>query len=590
MTLSKLESLPNEILLDLFENYIDGIDLLTVFLHQLNERFDALLSQTRIHFNFIGCHLDTFRYSLHLLPDYANRITKLALSERDTPGQVNMFFACFPSFAPFERLHSLYIYCSGQGINSKSVQTAILTLVDTKIETLTIKMIKGSYFPSWITVISTIFTFTTLRRLSLAFPQRYATWKAQLTTLLNIEHLTITGLQCDWNTLVSFSRYIPHLECLNIDVDDHFFSPLATHYQFLPMLKLRALSLYFCNGNTTGVLRHYFDYTPALYRLTVDGPDTFFEPEPWQTLIETSLPRLRHFTLTTSIVRTRHQLNIYPTNLLTLYNNPFWMTKLNFNIIVIDHEVQGHYENTVSDICDSGNDVFRADVSHRPVVQWWTAGKQNSHDHVYCLNTITRLCISSLPDSSSQQYYFKNVTFLALYNLNSRLVEWVLNCVNCSKIRELVISFSDKETKAINLLLQSTVNIQSLKIDFDHLIPDRGASIRRNIHLKRLDLSDGPHAFRKKDIVTIAQYFPFLEHLVINTVDLNNVPLLEDHLPKLSTLTFRLPERYFHILNYFTSLDSHFPPFILQQAENWIKIWLGDMAFHQVFWQRFTKI
>ncbi|CAF1097596.1 unnamed protein product [Adineta steineri] len=130
MSLSKLESLPNEILLDLFEKCIDGIDIFVAFIHQFNSRFDALLSQCQqLYFNFIGCRLDNFRFCIHLLPNYLNKITGLALSERGAPGQINMFLKYFPSFTPFKQLRSLYIHCSAEYIHSNHVENAILSLV-----------------------------------------------------------------------------------------------------------------------------------------------------------------------------------------------------------------------------------------------------------------------------------------------------------------------------------------------------------------------------------------------------------------------------------------------------------------------------
>jgi hypothetical protein len=42
MSLSKLESLPNEILTDIIEKYINGVDVLKALSYQLNRRFVRL--------------------------------------------------------------------------------------------------------------------------------------------------------------------------------------------------------------------------------------------------------------------------------------------------------------------------------------------------------------------------------------------------------------------------------------------------------------------------------------------------------------------------------------------------------------------
>ncbi|CAF4750191.1 unnamed protein product, partial [Rotaria sp. Silwood1] len=71
MSLSKLESCPNEILTDIIEKYIHGVDLLRAFRFQLNRRFDSLIIQSqRLRFDFIQCHKDDFRLCMGLLPAY----------------------------------------------------------------------------------------------------------------------------------------------------------------------------------------------------------------------------------------------------------------------------------------------------------------------------------------------------------------------------------------------------------------------------------------------------------------------------------------------------------------------------------------
>lgn len=206
MPLSKLESLPNELLLDIFETYVNAVDIFAHRLHQLNHRFDTLIRQSQqMHFDFADCRLDDFRYCLRLLPGYLYKITELVLSEYRTPGQINTFLQTFPSFGPFRHLRSLHMCCSGRTIHSERVQHAMLSLVETQIEVLSIKMIHGAYFTSWEAVVSMLFTLTTLRRLSLTFPHQYTCWTSPLTKTSNIESLTITGLHCGWNAVASLS-------------------------------------------------------------------------------------------------------------------------------------------------------------------------------------------------------------------------------------------------------------------------------------------------------------------------------------------------------------------------------------------------
>ncbi|CAF3645152.1 unnamed protein product [Rotaria sp. Silwood1] len=138
--MSKLESLPNEILTDILEKYTNGVDLLRVFSFQLNQRFDALITQCqRVRFDFIQCQKDDFRFCMELVPAYLDKIEELAISEQDTPGQVNAFLSLFPSFELFKQLRTLYIHFDDDAIDWRIIERALNSLSQTAIETLSIK-------------------------------------------------------------------------------------------------------------------------------------------------------------------------------------------------------------------------------------------------------------------------------------------------------------------------------------------------------------------------------------------------------------------------------------------------------------------
>ena len=110
MALSTLESLSNEILIDILEKYVNAADIIVAFRFQLNSRFDALIAQCRHHrFDFVRCRKNDFRMCIGLLPGYVDKINKLALSEQETPGQIHAFLSFFPSFAPFN--HPVIVVC-----------------------------------------------------------------------------------------------------------------------------------------------------------------------------------------------------------------------------------------------------------------------------------------------------------------------------------------------------------------------------------------------------------------------------------------------------------------------------------------------
>ncbi|CAF4751065.1 unnamed protein product, partial [Rotaria socialis] len=139
MSLSKLESLPNEILCDIIEKYINGVDLLRAFSYQLNQRFDAIISRSqRLRFNFIQCHKDDFRICMGLLPAYMDKIEQLAISERETPGQVQAFLSFFPSLTLFRQLRTLYFDFDCGIVSELLIYWALNSLLRSNIETLSI--------------------------------------------------------------------------------------------------------------------------------------------------------------------------------------------------------------------------------------------------------------------------------------------------------------------------------------------------------------------------------------------------------------------------------------------------------------------
>ncbi len=126
MSVSKLESLPNEILIHIFEKYINGVDIILAFAYQQNQRFDALIIQCQQYrFNFLHCRKDSFRFCIGLLPAYIERIEELVLSEKNTPGQIHAFLTFYPSFIGFKRLRKLYIHYNPQTVDEFAMETAI---------------------------------------------------------------------------------------------------------------------------------------------------------------------------------------------------------------------------------------------------------------------------------------------------------------------------------------------------------------------------------------------------------------------------------------------------------------------------------
>ncbi|CAF1402089.1 unnamed protein product [Adineta steineri] len=104
-----IESLANEILLDLFD-YFDGIDLFHTF-YGLNTCFNLLIcKQYPLHcFTFSSMKKSQFdELCQQHIPRLTNRVYGLSFAEyAQTPGQMDLFFTYIPSFEQFSGLRSL---------------------------------------------------------------------------------------------------------------------------------------------------------------------------------------------------------------------------------------------------------------------------------------------------------------------------------------------------------------------------------------------------------------------------------------------------------------------------------------------------
>ena len=107
-----LESLPNEILLDIFE-CLDGFDLLHGF-SCLNSRFNLLLYKQFHGYNFNFQSISKRKFDIicqQYLPLIANQVNHLHLYNNDnTPQQIELFFSYIPSISIFTHLRSLRLF------------------------------------------------------------------------------------------------------------------------------------------------------------------------------------------------------------------------------------------------------------------------------------------------------------------------------------------------------------------------------------------------------------------------------------------------------------------------------------------------
>jgi hypothetical protein len=177
------------------------------------------------------------------------------------------------------------------------------------------------------------------------------------------------------------------------------------------------------------------------------------------------------------------------------------------------------------------------------------------------------------------EYKLNNIKDLEISSINSSLFQWMNKSIDFLKITQLITLRVKENFDMIILLISRMENLTILIIDFNQLIDQY---IEPKKFMKRLDISFEQHSFQEKDIEFISKNFPTLEHIQINTSDLNNVTLLKNYLLNLITLTF-------------TIIDSDFNDeeweikFQYQHRDKYIIIWLDQDTFDDPFWQMISN-
>ena len=569
-----LESLPNEVLLELFTNYMQGIDVLVGFADLNHQRFNGIIAQcSRFSLDFHRCRKTHFRSCLGLLRN-AGRIEKveeLILSEQNTPGQINEFFSVFPSFAPFTQLQRLYLYIHVQWIDWPIVTVALQSLSAVPIETISIDHITTNSRRQLHIPMDDILNLSTLKRLSFVKDHSFNRWSSPAIRPSGIKYLKYTDMSAEMLHNFELLQYIPQLKYLDVQLSERSFfrSYYLSHdwdRQLNPFAELRTLILTVTpyDLSTLDSLKDTFKRMPALQRLEVTANHGLLVAEAWEELFKTSLPSLTYFRLKAT---KSHLTYSSIDTILDSFETPFWQEKENFYLIITDYRrvsSSGFY--FLEDRTDDRK------KSSQAVIKWWIVPKRARKDDVPTKDMIT-LGITTDFKYLSDYYYFQNVKHLIIYHLDAKLVECILTSVNCFGIEHLDVSAFDHQSNAIPLLLSHLDRIVSLRIQHQHLVQYQEVYSRKLTSIKYLDISIDPHRFSGEDISMISRLFPQLNHLAINVWERFMAPLLRRYLPNLWSLTYVLRDR-----GYLPLRTDQQDQFLINQDDQWRTVWIDDQT------------
>ncbi|CAF1267273.1 unnamed protein product [Rotaria sp. Silwood1] len=600
MSVTKLESLSNEILLYLIEYYINGVDLFISFLNQLNNRFDALIYRSkRFYFDFTSIRKSEFNICMNILPRYHHIITSLTLSERDTPGQIHSFLCSFRSFEQFKKLRRLHLDFDANSVDL--IDEALHSILKTRIHTLSIKGKNVRSLFEFNCVLLAILTLTRIQRFYLSVDIQPVFCYFPSLNLIYLQYLTIEGRGCTWNNVEQILKYAVHLIYLNVRIIEESLNSIESindqenNYQLLT--KLHTLIFEFIDDYssiTFDKLKYYFNLMPNLYQLEItDTAGQYRSMNNWKILFQTSLPLLKKFIFKIGRLFLSNE-NI--SDMLASLEDSFWIEKNNYQIYFITHDYTDD-DNIILYYypIDARLNRNNCQNKYENNLQVWSIGQHAMKQSYSQIDSIVNLYHSGKSCLLPTEHYFNNVKHLEIDHLNSFSFEWMTKHIDLSNITELVITHTDHNSNIIGLLIECTTSIISLQIHLKQLISLRKILMTINKSVQRLDISIDRHSFRKKDIKIISYLFPSIEHLKINTTKLDNLPFLTIYLTSLRSLTFKFVYSFKTLmrnirqeqLNHILCPDNQY---LLTQSKQSITLWIDQSTFQQHIWRSFQSV
>ena len=320
-----LESLANELLLDLFE-YFSSVDLLEAF-YDLNTRVNTL-----IHFHFQTHSLNfqsTSKYHFDLicqkyLPSVTDQILSLRLSDdNDTPEQIDLFFSYGLSFQRFSNLQSLSIY----RIYSLNSLQRIIDELPYLPHLIRLKITRHTIVYNEIYDIGIIESIGRLPNLiSCHLDIINDTDRCILIPpiiSLSLKDLSIPHLSCNINQLLNLIKHLLNLQTLDIHIIDYStISPIISN-KFLTIKKLNLLFY-----GSLNIMTNLLQNMSNVQELKINMPSTYIDGYQWETIIDNHLLHLITFQIKMSISLTNQKNQEDKINeILNSFSSQFWIKK-----------------------------------------------------------------------------------------------------------------------------------------------------------------------------------------------------------------------------------------------------------------------
>ncbi|CAF4467528.1 unnamed protein product, partial [Rotaria sp. Silwood2] len=319
-----LESLANEVLLDLFE-FINGVHLLRAFF-DLNSRFNKLLvvhfQRYDIDFRSISKQYFNTICKKHL-PLITDRIISLHLSNDDeTPDLPNVFLSYGFTLNRFNHLQSLKLYY----IRSIDLLNQIINQCRHLTYLRALDMI-DCYFlyekENIRNLINTIWSLPKLTHWNFNRPFSSGMWLEEISIISSsIKYLSIEKTECYFTNLSHLFKYTANLRRISMSIPIDF-----EDMQFQTIISsIVSLKLIF-NGCISS-MKNLFQIMPNLHHVTLNITSFHLDGYEWEKILMNYLPKIKIFKLKMNLnypnfYRKENEINQF----LDSFRTYFWIEK-----------------------------------------------------------------------------------------------------------------------------------------------------------------------------------------------------------------------------------------------------------------------
>jgi hypothetical protein len=318
----QLESLPNELLLNLFE-WFDTVQLLNVFFG-LNLRLNQLIyTHSRNHqFNLQSISKNDFDIICQQhLPLIIDQILSLHLSNEETPELTKLFLSRGFLVDQFICLKSLSLHCI-YSLDTLIIITYqcshLLYLTHLNIIKCDIRETQNSIAD----LFKNIWNIPKLLHCKLNIIElQNISLSRSFPVSSTIKYLFIENISCDLNCLFHLFKCTPYLQKFSTKIYSCFDNMSSTF--IVP--SITSLKI-FCEGSID-LMKKIFSNMPNLYHLTIETFKKYLDGNAWKQIIIDYLPKIKIFQLKMRFKCSGNINNIEQifNNLLTSFRSPFWI-------------------------------------------------------------------------------------------------------------------------------------------------------------------------------------------------------------------------------------------------------------------------